>query len=164
MRFFAGLSVFVVFTFAVSLPVFAVDLNCSVESYQDKNLENDLVEGKEAPVLLYVFSNKMILSMTEIQSIVDIAEKRGWTLRLLFDGERCFDKKRFDRLLKGRMKHKIYQLQSFKVTEQTQNIHYPASFFLIPSEKMSRVVYGVMPKEIWESTLNLLLEEAKNEP
>ncbi len=161
MRILASLSIFVFSFVGISLPVFAENLNCAVESYQNKSLAADSVEAQEAPVLLYVFSNKMILSMTEIQSIIDIAEKRGWTLRLLFDGEKCFDEKRFQILLKKTVKHNIFQLQSSKVTEQTQNIHYPASFFILPSEKMSRVVYGVMPEGIWESTLNLLLEEAQ---
>lgn len=161
MRILAGLSILVSIFLSVSLPVFAMELNCAVESYQDKNFVMDSLEAQEAPVLLYVFSNKMILSMTEIQTIIDIAESRGWTLRLLFDGEKCLDEKRFQSLLKKTVKHKIFQMQSSKVIVQTQNIHYPASFFLLPSEKMSRVVYGVMPEGIWESTLSLLLEEAQ---
>lgn len=130
---------------------------CSGQVYSEEDLRSDF-EHEDQPVLYYVFSNKMLLSLLELPELVEIARSNNWRLRLLFAGEQCLDRSSLVSLLKRHNKDipedlLLEDLGSESISAHIAGIHYPASFFWLPERGFSQVVYGVMPTQVWEKVL-----------
>lgn len=121
--------------------------------FTDEGLKKLIQESQTSNVMLYVFSPRMIYSMTEAHVIQKIAQQLKIKFVPIYSFDQPLKAEPLRKLANVDELTKAPRLESFHLKMLSAEEHFPTLFFIKNGNLSSRRVHGVMPEIAWKQVV-----------